>query len=105
MRGSHKGGGPRQPGVALIEGFPAVRAYHEGLGFTPGGFDPENELWLEQVTVADFEQSAVVGAIWYFGSRLNRTVAARGPLTMVMARTGSGYRISHVNFGNYAPAR
>ncbi|MGE0159613.1 MAG: amidohydrolase family protein [Gemmatimonadales bacterium] len=87
----------------VIEGFAAVEAYHRGLGFTPGGFDPENELWLENVVVSDFEDSAVVTAIWYFGARLTRRVAGRGPLTMVIARTGSGFRISHVALGNYAP--
>ena len=75
----------------------------EGLGFTPGGFDPEEELWLEDVTVANLGESAVVGAIWYFGSRANRAAAGRGPLTMVLVRTSSGFRISHVNFGNYRP--
>jgi imidazolonepropionase-like amidohydrolase len=91
--------------VGLIEGFEAVRAYHEGLGFVRGGFEPEREMWLEQVTVADFGESAVVGAVWYFGTRLNRAAAGRGPLTMVLARAGEGFRISHVNFGNYAPER
>jgi imidazolonepropionase-like amidohydrolase/ketosteroid isomerase-like protein len=89
----------------LIEGYAAVREYHEGLGFVSGGFQPENELWLEQVTVADFGESAVVGAMWYFGTRVNRRAAGRGPLTMVLARTSFGYRISHLNFGNYAPER
>ncbi len=89
----------------LIEGFGAVREYHEGLGFVPGGFQPESEMWLEQVTISDFGESAVVGAVWYFGNRVNRRAAGRGPLTMVLARTGSGFRISHVNFGNYAPER
>ncbi len=89
----------------LIEGFAAVREYHEGLGFVAGGFQPESEMWLEQVTVADFEESAVIGAVWYFGTRVNRRAAGRGPLTMVLARTDAGYRISHVNFGNYAPER
>ncbi|MSR21146.1 MAG: hypothetical protein EXR91_09235 [Gemmatimonadetes bacterium] len=89
----------------LIEGFAAVREYHEGLGFVAGGFQPESEMWLEQVTVADFEESAVIGAVWYFGTRVNRRAGGRGPLTMVLARTDAGYRISHVNFGNYAPER
>jgi imidazolonepropionase-like amidohydrolase len=89
----------------VIQGFDAVLDYHRGLGFTPGGFDPDNELWLEQVTLSDFEESAVVSAVWYFGTRLTRRVAGRGPLTMVVARTASGYRISHVNFGNYPPER
>jgi hypothetical protein len=85
----------------VIEGFGAVLEYHRGLGFISGGFDPENELWLEQVMIADFEDSAVVTAIWQFGNRLTRRTSGRGPLTMVIARTAAGYRISHVAFGNY----
>lgn len=87
----------------LITGFAAVRDYHEGLGFTPGGFEPEGELWLEDVTIADLGESAVIGAVWYFGNRIERGAAGRGPLTMLLARTASGFRISHVHFGNYAP--
>jgi len=87
----------------LITGFEAVLAYHEGQGFTTGGFEPDGELWLEDVTIADLGESAVIGAVWYFGSRLNRPGAGRGPLTMVLTRTVAGLRISHVHFGNYAP--
>ena len=90
-------------GEGLITGFAAVRDYHEGLGFTSGGFDPEGELWLEDVTIADLGDSAVIGAIWYFGTRVDRANAGRGPLTMVLANTSRGFRISHVHFGNYAP--
>jgi len=87
----------------LITGFDAVLAYHEDQGFTPGGFEPEGELWLEDVTIANLGESAVIGAVWYFGSRANRGAAGRGPLTMVLTRTSRGFRISHVHFGNYAP--
>jgi hypothetical protein len=87
----------------LITGFDAVLAYHEGQGFTSGGFQPDGELWLERVTIADLGESTVIGAVWYFGNRVNRTGAGRGPLTMVLTRTPSGLRISHLHFGNYAP--
>jgi imidazolonepropionase-like amidohydrolase len=86
----------------LITGMDDVVAYHQDLGFTPGGFEPEGELWLEDVTIADLGQSAVLGAVWYFGSRANRQAAGRGPLTMLLAQTSSGFRIAHVHFGNYA---
>jgi len=89
----------------LISGFDRVRDYHADLGFVVGGFQPERELWLEDITIADFEESAVIGAVWYFGSRANVAAAGRGPLTMVLARTEVGYRITHVNFGNYPVAR
>jgi hypothetical protein len=85
----------------VIEGFGAVLEYHRGLGFIAGGFDPPNELWLERVMIADFEDSAVVTAVWQFGNRLTRRTSGRGPLTMVIARTAAGFRISHVAFGNY----
>jgi imidazolonepropionase-like amidohydrolase len=88
-----------------IEGFTEVLEYHRELGFTPGGFDPDNELWLEQVMISDFEDSAVVTAVWHFGARLTRQISGRGPFTMVIARTGAGFRISHVALGNYAPER
>jgi imidazolonepropionase-like amidohydrolase len=86
----------------VLEGWDAVRDYHERLGFVPGGFDPEKDLWLENVVVADFDGSAVVTATWHFGNRVLRAEAAHGPLTLVVVRTRSGYRISHVNMGNYA---
>jgi hypothetical protein len=89
----------------LLEGLDTVREYHADAGFVPGGFQPESELWLEEVTVSDFGESAVIGAVWYFGNRLDRQAAGRGPLTMALTRTPSGFKISHVNFGNYAPER
>jgi imidazolonepropionase-like amidohydrolase len=87
----------------LVVGPEAVRAYHQTTGFVPGGFQPAGELWLEQVTISDFGESAVIGAVWYYGSRVNRPAAGRGPLTMVLTRTPRGYRITHLSFGNYAP--
>lgn len=84
------------------EGFDAVLAHHEELGFVRGGFQPDNELWIEDAVIADFDGSAVVTAIWHFGNRVARDDAARGPLTMVVVRTTAGYRISHLNMGTYA---
>ena len=84
-----------------IEGIDAVLTYHEGLGFVSGGFQPENDLWLEDVLVAHFDETAVVSAVWHFGNRVLQSEAARGPFTMVIVRTRAGYRITHVNMGNY----
>jgi imidazolonepropionase-like amidohydrolase len=89
----------------LLTGFESIRDYHAELGFVSGGFQPESELWLEDVTIADFAESAVIGAVWRFGSRVSPATAGRGSLTIVLARAGDGYRISHVNFGNYPVAR
>jgi len=90
-------------GQTLLEGLDAVTAYHEGIGFVSGGFQPESELWLDDVTISDFGESAVVGAVWHFGSRVDQGGVPRGPLTLVMSRTPQGLRITHVNFGNYPP--
>jgi len=87
--------------VGMIEGFDVVRAYHAGLGFVSGGFRPDDELWIEDVVISDFDESATVSAVWHFGSRVARDEAARGPLTIVVVRTTTGYRIAHVNMGNY----
>jgi hypothetical protein len=89
----------------LISGLDAVRAYHADAGFAPGGFQPESELWLEEVSISDFGESAVIGGVWYFGNRLNGQSSGRGPLTMVLTRAPNGLKISHLNFGNYARER
>jgi len=83
------------------EGFEEVLEHHAQMGFVSGGFRPERELWLEDVLISDFESSAVITAIWNFGNRVSRTDAGRGPFTMVVIRTQTGYRISHLNLANY----
>jgi len=85
----------------MIEGFDAVRAYHEEQGFVPGGFRPEEDLWLTDTVIADFDESAVVSAVWHFGNRLTGSARARGPMTIVIVRTAAGYRIAHLNMANY----
>ncbi len=85
----------------VVVGYGAVRAYHEELGFAPGGFQPDSELWLEDVRVDSFDDASVVTATWHFGNRLLRAEAARGPFTMLVSRTRSGYRITHLSMGNY----
>ncbi|MGB1779976.1 MAG: hypothetical protein ACPHQP_10510, partial [Longimicrobiales bacterium] len=62
-----------------------------------GGFQPENELWLEDALVSDFEDSAVVSATWRFGSRILPEEASSGPLSMTIVGTSSGYRIVHLS--------
>ena len=81
----------------LIEGFEGVLAWHEAQGFVAGGFQPDDELWLEDTLVADFEDSAVVSATWRFGSRILTEEAIRGPLTMTIVRTSTGFRIVHLS--------
>ena len=72
-------------------------AWHEGQGFVDGGFQPDEELWLEDTLVSDFEDSAVVTATWRFGSRIGPDEATRGPLSMTIVRTSSGYRIVNLS--------
>ena len=87
----------------VLEGYDAVVQHHRDLGFVPGGFQPERELWLEDTLIADFDDSVVITGIWHFGNRVSRESAGRGPVTMVLVRTASGYKISHLNLGNYRP--
>jgi hypothetical protein len=89
----------------MKEGFDAVLEYHSQQGFVPGGFRPENELWLENALLADFDDSAVVTAEWRFGNRVTRDDAVGGPLTMVIVRTDAGFRIAHLSMGRQAIAR
>lgn len=85
----------------VIEGWEAVRSYYEEQGFVPGGFSVTDELWLEDTLITDFEDSAVVSAVWRFGNRVTPETAGRGPFTMVIVRTNTGFRVSHVNMANY----
>lgn len=88
-----------------IEGWDAVREYHRDRGFVSGGFAISDELWLEDALISDFEDSAVVSAVWHFGNPLQPGEAGRGPFTMVLVRTSAGYRISHINMANYPRAQ
>jgi imidazolonepropionase-like amidohydrolase len=84
----------------LLEGYEAVLQHHRELGFLPGGYQPERELWVEDVLVTDFDESAVITGTWYFGNRVGPQTAARGRLTMVLVRTSNGYKISHLHLGD-----
>lgn len=80
----------------VVEGFDDVLAWHEAQGFVSGGFQPDNELWLDDAIVSDYDDSAVVAATWSFGRRIAPDQAATGPLTMTIVRTESGFRIVHL---------
>ena len=84
------------------EGFDAVLQWHAEQGFVPGGFRPEVELWLEDTLIADFEDNAVITAIWHYGNRVDVQNAARGPLSMAIVRTNSGFRIVHLSMSTYS---
>jgi ketosteroid isomerase-like protein len=83
-----------------VKGFQALMDHHRGFGFVEGGKASLNKLWLEDVDIADFGDSAVVTAIWYF-RRGGSDQVQRGPVTLVYVPVGDGFRIAHANFSNY----
>jgi imidazolonepropionase-like amidohydrolase len=87
----------------VIEGFDAVIEHHQGFGFVPGGTEPSAELWVEGAVISDFGETVVIAGVWYFGDRVARNEAGRGPMTIVLEPGGAGYRIVHMHFGNYEP--
>lgn len=89
----------------VIEGWDAVRSYYVEQGFVPGGYPTIDQLWLEDAIITDFDESAVVSAVWRFGNRVTPQDAGRGPFTMVVVKTSSGFRVSHVNMANYPRAQ
>jgi ketosteroid isomerase-like protein len=86
--------------VGLIKGYEELVKHHEGFGFVNGGKPQLSKLWLEEIDVEDFGDSAIVSAIWFF-KRPNSENLQRGPVTIVYERTDNGWRIAHANFGNY----
>ena len=85
----------------VIRGIDALREHHRGFGFVPGGRKPDKELWVERVESADFGDTTIVTAIWYFGDREARDEAQHGPMTMVYVKENDAYRIAHMHFATY----
>ena len=84
----------------VIKGYEALVKHHEGFGFVKGGKDQPNKLWLEEIDVEDFGESAIVCATWFF-KRPNDKRPQKGPVTIVYESTPDGWKIAHANFGNY----
>jgi ketosteroid isomerase-like protein len=84
----------------VIKGYEALVKHHEGFGFIKGGKKAANKLWLEGVDVEDFDDNAVVCAVWFF-KRPTSDTPQKGPVTLVYEHTCDGWRIAHANFGNY----
>jgi hypothetical protein len=84
----------------LIEGLDAVRAHHAGFGFVPGGRGQENRLWLEDVRITELQAGQVflATATWGFDRGEGPEAAQRGPVTFVIIKTDSGFRIAHAHF-------
>lgn len=103
----------------VIKGFPAVLAHHEGFGFVPGGRSQGSRLWLEEVRLDLFEETAVGTGIWYFqGAEESESVSPgpeeeaggtarglsgpqRGPVTFVCVEEDGRWRFVHMSFSEY----
>jgi hypothetical protein len=90
----------------VIQGFPGVLAHHEGFGFVPGGAEKGTRLWVEELTEARFQNSAVLTGIWFFQreespSESISVAPQRGPVTFVCVLEGGKWRFAHMNFRDY----
>ncbi len=87
----------------LIQGFSKMKPHHEAFGFTDGGKTPEKSLWLENITTNIYGETAMVGAIWYFGDKaISKDSVQQGPVTFVLKRNPNNQvRIVHTHFANY----
>ena len=88
----------------LIRGYPALVEHHRGFGFEAGGVPREQVIWVGDVEIVDFGDTALVGAIWYFGDPASPEGAQRGPMSVIAVATSAGYRIGHMHFATYAEA-
>jgi len=84
----------------LIKGIDSLVRHHEEFGFVAGGKETGNRLWLEDVDVEEFDDSAAVKADWLF-QRKGSDRAQRGPVTILYVKAGEGWRIAHAHFSNY----
>ncbi len=84
----------------LIKGYGSLVKHHEGFGFIPGGKETGNRLWLEDVDIEEFNQTAVVKADWMF-QRKGSDKVQRGPVTIVYVTVDGAPRIAHAQFSNY----
>ncbi|HQV70890.1 MAG TPA: DUF4440 domain-containing protein [Thermoflexales bacterium] len=83
-----------------VIGIDAVREHHRRFGFVEGGKISPNKLWLDDLHITDFDSCAVVTGIWFFRRAATGQVQ-RGPVTFVYLKQPDGYRLAHLNFGNY----
>ena len=84
----------------LIKGIDSLVRHHEEFGFAAGGRETGNRLWLEDVDIEVFVDSAAVKADWLF-QRKGSDEAQRGPVTILYVKTEGGWRIAHAHFSNY----
>jgi hypothetical protein len=86
----------------LLKGFPRIVEHYRGFGFEPGGGVTESVIWVDEVEIVDFGDTAFIGAIWYFGDPDTPSEAQHGPMSVLAVKSLDGYRIGHMNFGTYA---
>jgi len=84
----------------LIKGIDSLVRHHEEFGFVAGGKETGNRLWLEDVDIEEFADSAAVKADWLF-QRKGSDRAQRGPVTILYVKAGEGWRIAHAHFSNH----
>jgi len=82
----------------LIAGIGSLREHHKGFGFVDGGKSTRSQLWLSDTTTRWHGRVATVLATWHF--RREDGTQQAGPVTLVIAPRGRGYRISHAHFAN-----
>ena len=88
----------------VIRGMGALLEHHEGFGFTPGGTEQPNRLWVEDLGVDLFGHAAVLTGIWYFQRGGDEDLAAplqRGPVTFVSLFRSGRWWFVHMHFANY----
>ncbi len=88
----------------LLRGYERILEHHRGFGFVPGGTARDRVIWVGDVEIADFGETALVGAIWHFGDPSAPAEAQRGPMSLLAVRTPAGYRIAHMHFATYEAA-
>lgn len=87
----------------LMIGFEELIPHHVSFGFLEGGKKPEKSLWLEDIDIRLYGESAVAGGVWYFGDKeVAKDSVSKGPVTFVFLRNDEGeVRIIHTHFANY----
>jgi len=84
----------------LIKGIDKLVDHHKEFGFVPGGKETGNRLWLKDVEIEEFTDSAVVKADWLF-QRKGSDEAQRGPVSIHYFKAGDGWLIAHAHFSTY----
>ena len=78
----------------LIRGMDSLVTHHRSFGFVPGGKKSENRLWLTETRYL----AGAVTATWHFQRPGGEE--QRGPVTFILMRQPTGYRIAHAHFSN-----